>query len=1079
TGLGPSTHAATNPLLNAGTPTDTGAAATGAPTGGGIYQTTQTPSVSTDRLFSLAGNATIQSSGTYGNEVVGNGTGDNHASLIWSNTGDIAFVTSGAKTLTLGGTSIGDNIFRLRIVNNPLDSTATALTKADGGLWILNPAVANTYTGTTTISGGALRALDGTGLPTGSLLTINGGVIETSGTFTRTLGAAAGNVQLTGGNSGFAAGSTDRLVVTLGGGALTWGGATFNPSSLVLGSSTALGETEITNSINLGTAARTITVNNNGNTGTMITAGILSGVISGGSTAGTLTKGGGGVLMLGNANTYTGTTTVTAGNLIVTSLGGSGGASSLGSGTGATGALIYNPGDADLNALSYVGSGETATRNLTLQASANFTANRVYRIDSSGSGPLVWNGGTFAHTTRGDTVARILTLELRGSNTDGNQLNMVLTDSTNANFPNVLNVQKTDGGTWILNPASINTFAGTVTAASGLLGLTANSLGTNSTLAFSNGTVFAYGGPLTIARPVTLNNNTTAAFAGSNSITITSTVTKGAGTSDVNFDNFLDSGATLTVSGNYTSAETATSAAQQVLRFRGTGNTVWSGVIGENAAAGGKTRIEFQLAPGGSATLSGSLNTYTDDTLLTQGRLILSKQLGATKRLQLNGGLIEATVAQTFAGTDAAGGVIFNGNPVTFGGSLGFTFNGTTVNWGNNRWIFNELTGGAVINFGAFNTSNDTNNRIFVTGGAGTTNFTGAVTPGTASGGQIYHRGTGLLNFTAANTITTLLMERGSATISGAGSFNALSSTVGNGLMIRSPGVVTIDNAVNGSLATRLGDTSAFSMEGGTFSYVAAAGGTNESTGPARFYGNSKITQTGGASTLTFSSLDFAVFTDPRSSLDVRDTAALGSTRKVVFTGLPSGFHPRFLVGDGVFGAYDATNGIVPFTAFSSAANVGASVFSDVLRVNAAFGADDIAFDRTLRGLAITDTLAREVGATAAANLTVSSGGILASGGVTHVLSVPRLNFVVVTPPTMSTLATGNVVTVGDTSRLAVGQVVSGTNIPGNSYITEIINATSFRINNDTTTAGSGNVLTAAATGYFNVASGTTLDLRG
>jgi autotransporter-associated beta strand protein len=283
-----------------------------------------------------------------------------------------------------------------------------------------------------------------------------------------------------------------------------------------------------------------------------------------------------------------------------------------------------------------------------------------------------------------------------------------------------------------------------------------------------------------------------------------------------------------------------------------------------------------------------------------------------------------------------------------------------------------------------------------------------------------------------------------------------------------------------------LGDTSAFSLEGGTFNYVAALGGTNESTGIARFYGNAKITQTGGASTLTFThttagipALDFALFTDPRGALDVSGTADLGNTRKLVFTALPSGFQPKFLVGDGKFGAYSATNGVVEFTGYSAATSLGASAFGDVLRVGNAFGADDLTVDRTLRGLAITDTSIRNVGATQAATLTVSSGGILAAGGVTHVLSVPRLNFVVVTPPSMSTAATGNVITVGDTSRLAVGQVVSGANIPGNSYITEIISGTTFRINNNTATAGSGNPLTAYAPGYFNVASNTTLDLQG
>jgi autotransporter-associated beta strand protein len=118
-GLGASSNAASNLIFNNGTLTYTGAAAAGATSGGGIYQTTQTPSTSTNRLFTLAGNATIQSSGTYGNEAASAGTGANNASLIWSNTGDLQFVNAGIRTLTLGGSSIGDNEMRIRLRNNP------------------------------------------------------------------------------------------------------------------------------------------------------------------------------------------------------------------------------------------------------------------------------------------------------------------------------------------------------------------------------------------------------------------------------------------------------------------------------------------------------------------------------------------------------------------------------------------------------------------------------------------------------------------------------------------------------------------------------------------------------------------------------------------------------------------------------------------------------------------------------------------------------------------------------------------------------------------------------------------------
>ena len=429
-GLGNSGSASSNLIFGGGTLLYTGASTTGA----GIYQITQTPSVTTNRLFSLAGNATIQSSGTYGNESGANGTGANSASLIFGNTGSIAFLTGGAKTLTLGGTSIGDNVFRPLIANNSIDAAATAFTKADAGLWILDPVSSNTYTGLTTITGGALQvAAEGAavqGLPAASHLVLNGGVIQTSGNFTRTPNATPGTSTIAWtGIGGFAA-STSKLTVNLGSGAtLNLGTAPTAGSTIILSSTTALADVELQNPINLGTAVRTIQVDNNGNTGMDFAT--VSGVISGGA-GGNLVKTGSGLLVLGNANTYVGNTTISDGQVVVSSLGGGATpSSSLGAGGGT---LILNPGDGDLNPVLYVGSGETSARAITLTSSSSQTASRNVRIDSSGAGALILNG-TFLNTTAQNGAGRTTTLDLRGNNTDANQMNMVLTNSTGTSTP--------------------------------------------------------------------------------------------------------------------------------------------------------------------------------------------------------------------------------------------------------------------------------------------------------------------------------------------------------------------------------------------------------------------------------------------------------------------------------------------------------------------------------------------------------------------------------------------------------------------------------------------------------------------
>ncbi|MCY0672124.1 autotransporter-associated beta strand repeat-containing protein, partial [Klebsiella pneumoniae] len=84
-----------------------------------------------------------------------------------------------------------------------------------------------------------------------------------------------------------------------------------------------------------------------------------------------LIKTGAGTLYLTGANTYSGNTTLSAGNLLVTSIGGGSQASSaFGNGSG-----ILNLGG---GTLLYAGAGETASRRINLNAAAT--------IESSGSG---------------------------------------------------------------------------------------------------------------------------------------------------------------------------------------------------------------------------------------------------------------------------------------------------------------------------------------------------------------------------------------------------------------------------------------------------------------------------------------------------------------------------------------------------------------------------------------------------------------------------------------------------------------------------------------------------------------------
>ena len=348
----------------------------GSPTTSGILQyigqdnssfltMVESPSVVTNRLFTLAGNGGLDSSGGYGSIAGRRRHVANNAAIWFNNTAPIVFSTAGSKVLTLQGSSTGDNEIDLQLIDNTIDNSPLSVTKAGAGTWILGN-TANNYSGVTTITGGALRAQDagenatagvttaptvasniltlstilagnntsltsglsigqsvsGPGIAPGTVITsilsgtqiqlsttpasvasgaaltfgsinslspnsnlvLNGGVLESTGVFTRTLGSGPDQVQWFGGTAGggFAA-SSGSLIVAIGGLAnptpLVFGTASFTTGTLLLGSASALADTTVLNPIDLNGATRAITITDNSSVGTDIYN--LAGVISG------------------------------------------------------------------------------------------------------------------------------------------------------------------------------------------------------------------------------------------------------------------------------------------------------------------------------------------------------------------------------------------------------------------------------------------------------------------------------------------------------------------------------------------------------------------------------------------------------------------------------------------------------------------------------------------------------------------------------------------------------------------------------------------------------------------------------
>ena len=113
-----------------------------------IGTTTTTGTLNYTGTGTTSSNRTVDLAGTTGGATINaNGSG----TLKFTNN----FTASGAgsKLLTLGGNNTGANEISGAIVNNSVGNTS-ALTKADGGTWILSGN--NTYTGNTTVNAGTL-----------------------------------------------------------------------------------------------------------------------------------------------------------------------------------------------------------------------------------------------------------------------------------------------------------------------------------------------------------------------------------------------------------------------------------------------------------------------------------------------------------------------------------------------------------------------------------------------------------------------------------------------------------------------------------------------------------------------------------------------------------------------------------------------------------------------------------------------------------------------------------------------------------------------------------------------------------
>ncbi len=343
------------------------------------------------------------------------------------------------------------------------------LTKTGTGT--LELTAANTYSGPTTVSGGALRISSASALPAASNLVLSGGVLELgAGNFTQSLGTGPGQVQFTGtSGGGFSAYGATRSVNLGGTGAtLTWGATGgFVPaaSALILSSSSSNATLDFQNPVNFNGASRTVQVDD----GSAAVDARLSGILSNGG----LTKTGSGVLELTAANTYSGPTTVSSGALRLSS------ASALPSGSN----LVINGGVLELGAGDYTGALGTVAGQVQFTGSGGFAAYGGDRTVNFGGG-----GAAVTWTSTPGFLQNGQTLVLSSSTSTGTlivQNPLIL----GAGAPQIRTIQVDDGS------AAVDArFAGALTASTSQQGLIKTGTGTLELAGANN-----YGGPTTVS----------------------------------------------------------------------------------------------------------------------------------------------------------------------------------------------------------------------------------------------------------------------------------------------------------------------------------------------------------------------------------------------------------------------------------------------------------------------------------------------------------------------------------------------------------------------------------------------------